>query len=646
MSLNFLRRTGWLAAALAIFVLTARADTPLTQPEINQRGAAGTALVLRPDGNMVVAAFCVDRSGLFVTHERVGRGGQVLLVLDSGQPTQRLLEGTVLHREPSGSEQGLVLIQAANVKDVPMLPLADVAPEVQVLDLTTFTYPFTIGPTEDGKHVPVRVTAGKGIPVRHAGGDVLQIQLDAKLNPFGYGGPVLDNSGRVVGIVGPGYAFPASRVRRLLAAAPGKGPRAPEKPPPAPPSPDSLPSLTFQSATGKPLTKEEIIRRGTEATALVLRDRTNIVVAAFCVHPSGLFVSHERVLQYGGDGKLILVLNAGLPGQRVFPARVIHSKRTEKGMFGLAVIQAEGVRDLPALPLGLVEGRTESLEVIALGFPNTIGPPVEGKYERAQVKTGQAAVGKAVPGETPRLLVDSMLRTGSVGGPVLDRFGRVVAVMGPGFSVPATDVVRLFPESPLRFTPPALTRENLRESVLFEATFAAPPAGAATTVELRLQAGAGPERTFRMEAEDGRYRARVVPAPPVADARMVRLTVRFADSSVQGLAFDRSLKVAGREVRLRDVRSLRLRPKPEVVLRDGTTLHGAPAGLDAMEVRLGDEVLRVEPARAVEITCDTADEVTAVRYTLVALRDGKETARLEGVIPVKGPDAPGPASDR
>jgi S1-C subfamily serine protease len=97
----------------------------------------------------------------------------------------------------------------------------------------------------------------------------------------------------------------------------------------------------------------EIGKRAKAATAFV--DVPGLGTGtAFCVHPSGLFVTNEHVVRGAQNDTVTLVLDPSLETQRVFKAKVV---RADKGT-DLALLRAEGAKDLPSLTLGSTAGRS------------------------------------------------------------------------------------------------------------------------------------------------------------------------------------------------------------------------------------------------------------------------------------------------
>ncbi len=400
---------------------------------------------------------------------------------------------------------------------------------------------------------------------------------------------------------------------------------------------------SFVSAAD-PLPKVELSKRGKAATALVeLRPRT-AYAGAFCVHPSGLFVTTEQPLRQGGDGDTVtMILRPGLKTQQVSKAKVVR-RDAERN---LALLRVEGVRDLPALPLGADDDLAELLELAAFGFPKEADLG-EGEYPSLSVKLGHVSSLRRKAGDLTRVETDITLAPGFSGGAALDPQGKVAGVVVAGTAgaaahvIPAGQVSQFLSRPDVQFTPPAVTAANRGVEHLFEVRVVSVlPDTQPRQVELILRGDDGKDRRHTLEQADGVYRVKAVPAP--GEKKVVRLpvSVTFADGAAGGTVADQEIKVAGKAVKLSEVRSIRFGPKGAVVLHDGKTLDGAPAGLDGLEVVIDEAPVRLKLAEAVEARFDRPPEAEAVAYTVVVRQEGKEVARLTGRL---GGDGAGPAA--
>src|SRR5262245_60951962 len=104
---------------------------------------------------------------------------------------------------------------------------------------------------------------------------------------------------------------------------------------------------------------------------------------------------------------------------------------------------------------------------------------------------------------------------------------------------------------------------------------------------------------------------------------------------VAGLIDDIALKVGDRPVRLSGIKRIELRPRPSVLLADGKTVEGEVSGLGQMEVALGEEKVKVDLRKAVQIHVQPAAPTAVVSATVIASVGGKEVGRVETLISVR-----------
>jgi hypothetical protein len=232
------------------------ADEPLARTQLAKLGKAATALVevkagpAQGLGQGYGSAFCIHRSGLFLTNEHVvnppgvfpGRlpsaRGEVTVILNPGEKTQKSYAAKVIRTE---KQLDLALLRVDGTDNFPALNLGDDEQLEELMDVVAFGFPFGMG--IGGAGVPplgqpgvanrrdypsVSVNAGSITALRRKGGDLDRIQLDATINPGNSGGPVLDKNGKVVGLIvsiavaqglgktGISHAIPVSHLKRFL----------------------------------------------------------------------------------------------------------------------------------------------------------------------------------------------------------------------------------------------------------------------------------------------------------------------------------------------------------------------------------------------------------------------------------------------
>jgi S1-C subfamily serine protease len=189
----------------------------------------------------------------------------------------------------------------------------------------------------------------------------------------------------------------------------------------------ACPSLT--TCCAKERSRLEVARAGKAATALVESSfgRGKGFGSSFCIHPSGWFITNAHVVDKAHS--VALVLNPALKAQKVIKATVLRLDRARD----LALLRAEGVKGLPALPLGSAEALEELTEVFAFGFSfGTALAVARGEYPAVTVNAGSITSLRRRTGRLHRIQTDLLLNHGNSGGPVLDRNGRVVGIVVSG----------------------------------------------------------------------------------------------------------------------------------------------------------------------------------------------------------------------
>jgi S1-C subfamily serine protease len=395
--------------------------------------------------------------------------------------------------------------------------------------------------------------------------------------------------------------------------------------------------LATAPAQADKLSKVEISKRGKAATALVEIRPARATGTCFCVHPSGLFVTNEHVINRPGAQEIVIVLDSSLKTQRVLPARVV---RRDKEL-DLALLRAEGARDLPALPLGSADDLTELMTLYTFGFPlGLLLSPDRKEYPAISVNASGLTSLRRKNGELYRLEMDAALNPGHSGSPVLDDEARVVGVVVNAIrgtasiiqAIPVNQLAKFLAAPDFQFTPPKLTRANLHEPTSFQVKAVSPvPASDPVEVELAL----GEERRLKMERKDGVYSARAIPVPGQGP-RLLEITASFAKGSITGSVRDREIKVGDRSMALGSLSKLEFHPHPHAVPSDGQSLQGPITGLEAVPVTVGDQQVEMNLGKAATIQITAPQEPLEVVCTFIASRSGKEIGRLRVSVPVEG----------
>jgi len=390
-----------------------------------------------------------------------------------------------------------------------------------------------------------------------------------------------------------------------------------------------LTALGNSAVAEESLSPVEIAKIGKAGTALVeIKDR-RAYGSAFCIHPSGLFITNNHVAQ----GDLTIILKPGSKDEKVYKAKIVRSDKE----LDLALLRIEGAKDLPTLSLGSDDKLAELMELVAIGFPfgAALAPDRKG-YPEVSINVGSVTALRRKDDALHRIQLDAALNPGNSGGPVLDKEAKVVGVVvagvqgtGVNFAIPVSVLARFVAQPDIHFEPPHVEPANIYKAVLFEAQVQ-PVLKPTTpiTVVLVLKAGKGKERTIPLEAgADGKYQAKIVPVPPPADGATVRLLAKFENSLLNATTADRTFKVGAREVKLGEVAEIQFQPAVRVVLQDGKTVEGVVSGLEAVPVQLGGQSVPVDLLKAATVRFGPAAETDEISYTLVVRQGGKEILR-------------------
>ena len=217
-----------LAIVVTAVTHSGAADEPLTHVQIARIGKTAAALVevkaARGQGH--ASAFCIHPAGWFLTNAHVAQG-ELTLVLNPSLKTEKTYPAQVIRTD---TELDLAVLHVEGIKDLPALDLGSDEGLEEQMDVMAFGFPLVESTARGREGYPaISVNAGSITALRRQDGRLKEIQLDAELNPGNSGGPVLDNHGKVIGVVrsgvvarglgrtGMNQAIPVSTVKRFVA---------------------------------------------------------------------------------------------------------------------------------------------------------------------------------------------------------------------------------------------------------------------------------------------------------------------------------------------------------------------------------------------------------------------------------------------
>ena len=217
-----------LALALAVLTLPLFGSmrAPQVAPDVVNRGKLATALVDVGNGKINGSAFCIARTGLFVTNahvvETVSKSEPCVLVIHPGEKDQRKSPAHIVRIDKLAD---LAILQIEGKTDTPALELSDSDSLIETQELVVFGFPFGTDLAAGAGEFPgVTVTTGRVTALRKTDGLLVGVQMDAAIHPGNSGGPVLNAKGQVIGITvarftkaqGINLAIPVNMLHGLL----------------------------------------------------------------------------------------------------------------------------------------------------------------------------------------------------------------------------------------------------------------------------------------------------------------------------------------------------------------------------------------------------------------------------------------------
>lgn len=302
---------------------------------------------------------------------------------------------------------------------------------------------------------------------------------------------------------------------------------------------------SWTSAQAQKPQKANIVKLGKESTALV-EVKNRGTGSAFCIHPSGLFITNQHVIGKDENAEVHLVLNPSLSDQKILKARVVRMDAE----LDLALLQTESTGDFTALPLGSDEEVTELMDVIAFGFPFGNALATDKKERPAvSVNAGNVTSLRRKEGDLHRIQLDVALNPGNSGGAVVDDKGKVIGVVVSGitaarinYAIPASHLTKFVNKPVFAASPLRLQRAEAQKPVLFKVKVASVlPNRPEPSVRMIVQAGVEDAREMDMKLVDGFFTATTIPLRKDGDRLEVR--IRYEDGTVAGSVKDVTFKV-------------------------------------------------------------------------------------------------------
>ncbi len=386
----------------------------------------------------------------------------------------------------------------------------------------------------------------------------------------------------------------------------------------------------------------EALDKGKRATAFVEVGNTG-AGSAFCIDPSGFFITNNHVVSAQGDADISLILRPGEKDQRKLKARVI---RIDPAL-DLALLWVDKPGTLTVLHLADMSDLIETANVAAFGYPFGKDLSIaKDEYPSITVSTGHITSLRKVQGELRELQFDASINPGNSGGPVLNNKGQVIGVVvasipgsGINFAIPVNQLNHFLDGVSVALSPSAIPAMSVREAHEFEIKIVAFRRSTADmTAELILSSGTDDHRTFPAHPVDANtFKVKAPLFPGTAGKRMLKLTVKDDQSELVCQVRDLQIQVGGKPTWLSALRKIERGEKTAVSFIDKEIRVETVSGLDQIETQMFGVTARQNFSRAESIVIASVEPpASSIAYRILVRQGGTIVGDLAGRIPLIG----------
>lgn len=403
--------------------------------------------------------------------------------------------------------------------------------------------------------------------------------------------------------------------------------------------------------------KHEQIDLGKAATAYV-EISPESTATAFCIEPSGFFVTNAHVVEGTNPGQSIkLVLNPATNDQREITAV---SVRVDDQL-DLAVLKAtEKDLKLPFLKLGDDAELYETGGITAFGYPFGKKVAQQTAYPGISINMGRVTALQKKGGKLERIQMDAQVNPGNSGGPVLDEKGAVVGVVSSGifltgvnYAIPVRKLKAFLNAPELTFAPERYNGATRYLETVIPAkvhSLLAPLKDPRVELELTQEGKSKRTITAVKTATPDLYEFRLKPIEPPDPGTPVWINgeASLRSSKISGRILDKKFRIAEKELHLSDAAEVRFGSEGGVKLHEGGELVGEITGLEKIDLELDEQPLQLDMAKLVSLKLQKlAVTEPEVNYALLVKEGDQVIGRLTGKLDIEGSIAPPkPAIDK
>jgi len=395
------------------------------------------------------------------------------------------------------------------------------------------------------------------------------------------------------------------------------------------------------------LTRDQLSSAKSATALLVTSEGSG---TAFCISDSGIFVTCDHVIDTAKADSIAVVITPTGKEEKRYPAKIVRRLKDAD----LAVLKVALDRKVPTLKLGEVSELFETEQLYAFGYPFGKALATDAKsYPAISVNVGRITALRQKSGILDAIQLDAQVNPGNSGGPVLDPDGKVVGIIAAGvpgsginFAIPVSLLTKEITTPIIAVAVPKVDARRQSEPVEFTVSVDwLLPTKEEPKVSIEIHADGQPRRVDAEKGKDGKYRARIAPAPQKENTEKAKLQVslNFENGKITGTVADCDISIGGKARALREIGALRRAPDGKNFLADGKPVGPLPE-LAALAIDVGGAVLTVDARKAngIEIQKPPTDTPSIYYKAIVTLADGTALSSDEKTLVMGSASAPVP----
>lgn len=371
-----------------------------------------------------------------------------------------------------------------------------------------------------------------------------------------------------------------------------------------------------------------VVERGKAASVLVDNQSAKGIGSGFCIHPSGLFVTNNHVVEGLSLGDTLrLVRNSNSEDQQEFDAKLIRIDKKND----LAILEATTPDKFTALKLDSGSELHETMTTVAFGFPFGKGLAlVKGENPTISVNVGKITSIRKDKQGVQLIQLDTALNPGNSGGPVLNEKGDVVGIVsfgllstGINFAIPASKAIALLEEPVVTARIPYLAPDQAKPLKAQVAIKALTGPVSQPSVEVWIKRGAGPSKRFNLTSVGNeQFEGLISVSTDEAPVKSFPGSIEFAKGRVEGEIANATFSLKGKSLDLTQIEGIEFGGKDQeatVTLKNGDSQTGVITNLPTLSVEVGGQVLRIDLSKATNLSLKPNDNNITVSHIIIII---------------------------